>query len=1094
MIKLGSLVKSSNNSLGIGKVIDNSHSEILVEYFCSPGQRLQKALPLNSLSYAKLQQQTRCYIKLKNQEKWIIGRIFAWDEDSEKYQIDLPDKKTVIINEQDIYVRCNLAVKDSIETLAIKGQETPYLYDRRFALLKSLVQQRAVSRGMTGLISANINLYPHQVEVVRRVLEDANQRYLLADEGGLGKTIEAGIILRQYLLDEPKKGAVVVVPPHLLPQWRQELEQKFYISHFPKRVAVLSFDDVHKINPKASVGLLIIDEAQQVAAMATSLETAVRQRFEAYKNLAHRSERLILLSTNPDISNEKELPILLYLLEPETYKLNDLAGFREKIKKHQILGKIIFSLKKEADALNVKTNLEQLQNLLPEDKYLLSLIKDWQKSQQETIIQTICQHVSDTYSLSRQILCNRRANVPDAIFNRQITPKEEYDLDERSYDIHEIIEKWRTAAPHQPEYQRIFLLLFLAAGTWLGILEQVIAARLSGIRNPELIKEFGNDDGNILTQTAKFPGENELLMSLRQIISQPSEDGDRIELLKIIILYRLSEILGLQSYRSNIKQLGERVKQRIQRPIPGDYLPKIVIFTGFKQSCTEIVRTLSQIFGTASVTSQQSEQNPAQAEKNLAQFQTNSSCFILVCDSTAEIGHNFQFIDWMINFDLPWLPKQLEQRISRIDRIGRSSEINFTVLVGVDLEESLHSAWYNLLKNGLAIFNQSITSFQPYITQKLPELETTLFHGGASGLLQTTESIQQEISQVEINISAENALAEINLSESENSYFAALDDYDSQHLEIKRALEGWIDQALHFKSIYSPELPDVKSYQPIKQTLVSADEFQNYFANSNIDKLGTYNRRVANQNSQLKLFRVGEGLVDAICNYLKWDDRGHAFAIWRQDTSWNASQQKEWFGFRCNYLVEANLKAVKQILAEHQQDNSQFNSWKRWIEGFFPPIIESIFIDAGSELLSTVTDESLLTILQRPYSKDKTNKLGQDYNLAKERIEVLDNFIPADNWQNICYQVRDTARQLLSERPDFQELCTTAATIAEEKLAQRVEQLRLQLNQQPGNSTLTDELKIVTAISTAIIDGIRQPEMQLDSAGFIVVSGQAFSG
>ena len=60
-----------------------------------------------------------------------------------------------------------------------------------------------------------IDLEPHQVEVVRRVLQDPVQRYLLADEVGLGKTIEAGILIRQYVLDDPDRHQVVVLVPEI---------------------------------------------------------------------------------------------------------------------------------------------------------------------------------------------------------------------------------------------------------------------------------------------------------------------------------------------------------------------------------------------------------------------------------------------------------------------------------------------------------------------------------------------------------------------------------------------------------------------------------------------------------------------------------------------------------------------------------------------------------------------------------------------------------------------------------------------------------------------------------------------------------------
>jgi len=1099
MIELGSLVQSQNNDLGIGKVAEISDADAIVEYFCSVGQQIKKTLPLNSLSKVKLQAQTRCYINLGTKGTWIIGRIFDWDEDRRKYQIDLPDKKTAIAVEQEIYVRCNLPIVDPIETLAMKGHETPYFHDRRLAFVKCLIKQRAVSRGMTGLISANINLYPHQVEVVRRVLEDPIQRYLLADEVGLGKTIEAGAILRQYLLDEPKKRAVVLVPQHLLQQWRIELENKFYLSHFPERVAVLPVEDIHRINPKAKVGFLILDEAHHIAAMATSKDAAVRQRFETYKNLAHRSDRLLLLSATPVLNHEQDFLAMLHLLDPTTYKLEDLAGFRARVESRQEIGRVLLSFREGANPLVLKTNLEQLQNLFAEDQYLLNLTEELQNclqtsetltTERDKIVREIRTHISDTYRLHRRMLRNRRASVEDVIFDRNVTLKEEYDLDERSPDISEIIEQWRTTAPNEESYRRIFLLLFLASGTWLGILEQIITARLSGIRQTGLIREFGEDDIRILTTTPKFPEEAKILESLLQTIKQPSEDGDRIELLKIVLLYRLSEIFGLQSYRSNIKQLHERVKQRIQRPVPGDFLPKIVIFTGFEQASAEIIRSLSDSFGVATVASHKSEQTPAQVEKSFNQFKNNPNCFILVCDSSGEEGRNFQFADWIIHFDLPWSPNRLEQRIGRIDRIGRNLTVEFTVLVGADLENSFHDAWYQLLKDGFGIFNQSIASLQFYVDAKLAELEATMFESGASGLLEIIKKIQLDIAEEQVKISEQNALDEIDTQEEgATQYFQELDNYDARHVEIKQAIEGWVEDALHFQSVDNPNLSEAWRYQPNKRTLLPVDELRNRFANYT-EQFGAYNRRVANQNSDVKLFRIGEGLVEALFNYIDWDDRGRAFALWRTDQSWDSSEGKEWFGFRFNYVVEANLEIARQVLTKSKLDDTKFKILKRRADALFPPVVETIFVDARNQPMNVVEHEKLLHILQLPY-KDRNNNQYWDYNLAKGRLGIIDDFVNASQWQNFCYQARSTSLELLSQRPDFNDLCEQRAKVAEKKLGNRAEQLRLRLKRQTWDYALAEELNVESGLNEAILEGIRQPQIKLDSVGFIILSGRS---
>lgn len=85
---------------------------------------------------------------------------------------------------------------------------------------------------MSGLISSLIELEEHQAEVVKRVLQDPVQRYLLADEVGLGKMIEAGVLIGQYTLDAPADHRVLVVaPPPLVMQWRRELRRRFLLGH-----------------------------------------------------------------------------------------------------------------------------------------------------------------------------------------------------------------------------------------------------------------------------------------------------------------------------------------------------------------------------------------------------------------------------------------------------------------------------------------------------------------------------------------------------------------------------------------------------------------------------------------------------------------------------------------------------------------------------------------------------------------------------------------------------------------------------------------------------------------------------------------------
>ncbi|GAA6623055.1 protein DpdE [Scytonema sp. NUACC26] len=1100
MIQSGSLVRLQDNKLGIGKVTQILDTQVTVEYFYSVAQRLKKSLTLNSLRPVRLQPQTRCYIWNESQETWTIGRIYQWDDDICQYQIDLPDRQTMLAREQDVFVRCNLSIADPIETLVMKGQETPYFHDKRLSLVQCLIEQRAISRGMTGLISANIKLYSHQVEVVRRVLEDPIQRYLLADEVGLGKTIEAGAILRQYLIDEPSGRALVLVPQYLQEQWQTELEHKFYISHFGDRVKVFAVEDVNQVGQDTDFGLLIIDEAHHIAAMAISSETNRRRCFEICKHLANKSDRLLLLSATPVLNHEQDFLVMLHLLDPVTYRLDDLEGFRIKVQKRSLIGRVLLSFREGAKAFVLKTSLNQLRNLFTEDKCVLQLAEELQNALQANatdtnkIVRAIRIHISETYRLHRRMLRNRRAGVADVIFDRNVTPKVEYDIDERTYTIHELIDNWRTIAPQQEEYGRIFLLLFQASGTLLEILQQVITARLGSKSSAALNREFGTDDVRILTEFPLFEEEQEILQSLLKIIQQPSEDGDRKELLKIVILNHLSQSLGLQSFRSNISKLLERVQQRISRPIPGDKLPKIVIFTSFVQVGAEIVRFLKNNFGQTAVASHLFGQSRTQVEQNLKQFKNDASCFILVCDPSGEEGRNLQFVDWTIHFDLPWSPNRLEQRIGRIDRIGRPLKVEFTVFAGTDLPDSPHNAVYQLLKEGFRIFQQSIASLQFYVDEKQSVLEATLFQSGANGLLDLIAVIQEEITEEEVKISEQNVLDEIDAQdESVYEYFQALDDYDANHQKIQRAIEGWLKDALQFQQINDPNMSEVKLYIAKKHTLLPADHVQSQFARP-LKQSGTYNRRVANQNKDIKIYRNGEALVESLASYIRWDDRGKAFAMWRTDESWDKSEGMEWFGFRFNYTVESNLATAKEVFQNYRLNDTKYKSLKRRTDALFPPLVKTVFIDARYEPMCIVEDEALLNLLHRNYN-GKSLGINRDYNLAKRRLAILNQFVAPSQWQNFCRQARSSSEELLRKRPEFIELCQERSLLAEKKLETRLNQLRLRLmrlseTEPISNSLLAKEVDIETALSQAILKGIRHPDIRLDSVGFIILSGR----
>jgi ATP-dependent helicase HepA len=1016
-MQLNSLVISSDNQLGIGKLVALENSQAIVEYFCSVAKRFTEVLPLTSLHWAKLSLQTRCYIYQPKNETWIIGRIYEWDEENKLYQIDLPDSQTTCAPETVIYVRCFMAVDDPIDILAIKAHETPYFHSLRYRLVANLNQQRSISQGMTGLLSANIKLYPQQVAALRQILTSPITRYLIADTIAQDRETVAAVVLRQFLLDNPQLHALVIVPAYSVEHWQKQLEQKIYLSDFEERVIIQSLEE-QKI--PSSCGFLLIDEAHYVAAMATVRNLVTQDYFERFKRLAGRCSGLILLSSLSLLHNEAVYWAMLHLLDPDNYSLEGLDDWQESLKQRQEIGKLLCQF--NADDTVYLANLKSLG--VPEH---LSL-----------------DNIKNIYRLHPRLL---RINTPSLSTETQAEalPRLEYDLDERAYDILAQLEAWRNLATEE-KYAEIFALFYQGSSTWLGILKQLVIARKTGKIANELTEDFPEKTLKKLVETEKFNQEEAILEQILNILETPSEDRDRLQLLKILILYHLAETLDLQSFRSNLEKLNARICMRIQRPFTTDKLPKFIIFTSFSQSARVIREMLASSFGEDTVVSCCGVNSRELVEKNLNHFRTAGKCLFLVCDRSGEVGKNLNFVTGVIHFDLPFSAHGLAQRLNRV-RNPENQKIPPTwILAGLDGEESLEAAWYQIFSEGYQIFTRSEQTLNHYLETKLLQLQTLLRQKGAQGIREIILQLRQEIEEEELQINAQNIFETLDITDANNQQkFQELVEHDAQTQNIEKAVEGWLCNVLKFSRKYSEKFYDLRSYQLTKRTLIPWHELKTFFASSGFPA-GVYSREQANEYPGVHLYRLGEKLLDHLYNYLQWDDRGQTFALGRVE------EGVEWAGLRFDYFLEADYTYLQPLL-----EKPHLNPYaiKRQIEQLFPPRLQTIFLDLNFQ---PVLDVHLYKILKKPYNK------STDCSLAKSRLSVLDEFIEPQQWANFCQKARQRSEDWLRNSPEFLTLCQTQKAQAEVKFKEQKPLLR------------------------NILKSLEYPSLKLDAVGFIVIS------
>lgn len=197
-------------SLGRGKIVDQTGTKCLVEYFCAPddSKRDVRNVPTAHIRRCRLGANTRIYYRDEMTQQWSVGRVI--EDNGDGITVRFANKNDAFCDYAEVFVRCKRPINDPVAYLAQGITETPQYSEARSRFLASYIQQRGAAWGISALLSSVIELEPHQISVVRRILNDSSQRYLLADEVGLGKTVEAGLVIRQAVLDSPIHHRIVI--------------------------------------------------------------------------------------------------------------------------------------------------------------------------------------------------------------------------------------------------------------------------------------------------------------------------------------------------------------------------------------------------------------------------------------------------------------------------------------------------------------------------------------------------------------------------------------------------------------------------------------------------------------------------------------------------------------------------------------------------------------------------------------------------------------------------------------------------------------------------------------------------------------------
>lgn len=320
---------------GIGKLTGIRGSHAKVQFFDAPGAPLpeEAEVSLSDVKRAALPAQTRVYRRMPG-GRWQVGRVLDGDEPT--LFVQFPNGEAVNVGADQLEVRWSRPLKDPLPLLAAEAT-TPLLANARSDFVRAVARQHYAVAGIDAVLCSAI-------DVVRSVLTDPIQRYLLADEVGLGKTIEASIIVRQYFIDDRCAEAVLIVLTALVYQWRRELSTRFGLGNkLDDHLHVIAHDDLDRLSQViGSAGMLVVDEAHYLSRQSTAQQ---RQVYALLESHARRVPRLLLLlSATPVLGNAEEFLQVLHLLDPVAFPLEELEGFKLRIASRQVVAEVASSL------------------------------------------------------------------------------------------------------------------------------------------------------------------------------------------------------------------------------------------------------------------------------------------------------------------------------------------------------------------------------------------------------------------------------------------------------------------------------------------------------------------------------------------------------------------------------------------------------------------------------------------------------------------------------------------------------------------------------------------------------------------------------
>lgn len=554
------------------------------------------------------------------------------------------------------------------------------------------------------LTSARIDLLPHQVVLTHRVATASPRRYLIADEVGLGKTIETALILRELASRGELERALMVVPAGLVNNWHRELNEVFNLDFeifgsegdvtdrksnaFAKHHRLIASIDtlkrpsrIKRILEAPKWDLVVFDEAHHLTAMKAGNRVRKTENYKLAEALRGHARDLLLLSATPHQGNHFQFWMLIQLLNPTLFKSVD-----EMVDQRHRLSTVVFRRTK-ADACQPDGSPLFTRRWVHTESFVMS-------AEERHFYECLQQYLQDGFDLAkRQGTQGQALGFLMAIFQKIAASSfaaVRRTLQRRllMLTIHEAILRDRELDIDSREklYAEARELVHEEYGTSRDAVGRSETDRILADLKLRLVKRLDEEE----LELASDPYGSEYAAVHAEDLA-----GAAISLHLPEERTRIREVLATfpQARETKVEKLlsglGVLWRQNPQE--------KVVIFATYLGTVDLIAKQIEATYPGQGVVVLRGGDHGAKlaAERR---FRLKDGPRVLVCTAAGREGINLQFARVLFNFDLPWNPMDIEQRIGRIHRYGQKDTAQVYNLV---LSDTIEGRIFLLLNDKL---------------------------------------------------------------------------------------------------------------------------------------------------------------------------------------------------------------------------------------------------------------------------------------------------------------------------------------------------------------------------------------------------------